>query len=67
MPEGFSGSKQMCNLQVGVTPGGVRLPSKTTFLKDVTAGYSLSLPILGRELKFIAEKNMPILFICVGR
>lgn len=45
---------------------GFRVPSKTTFLEDVTAGYSWSLPILGRELQFIAEENMPVLFICVG-
>lgn len=44
----------------------LRLPSKTTFLKGGTAGYSWSLPILDRELQFIAEENRPVLFICVG-
>lgn len=40
----------MCNLQLGVSPRGFRLKAKASFLKDVTAGCSWSLPILGREL-----------------
>lgn len=43
---------------------GFRVPSKTTFLEDVTAGYSCSLPIFS-TVTFIAEKNTPVLF-CMG-
>lgn len=54
----------MCNLQVGVTSGGFRLPAKTIFLKDVTAGHSWSLLILDRELTVSCqEENASSLYI----
>lgn len=68
----FSITAGGCEERTDVQPAGrshsreLRLPSKTTFLKGGTAGYSWSLPILDRELQFIAEENRPVLFICVG-
>lgn len=50
VPEGFLGSQKMHHLWVGGTAGCFGLPAEASFLKNVTAGHSWALLVVGREL-----------------